>query len=76
MMRETADSLPGISEEARMTVSPSAIRMGWSRPAIRDSADIGSPCDPVEISTIRSGGSSSASRMSTISPPRTLGIRR
>ena len=28
MTRYTADSLPGISEEARMTVSPSAILIG------------------------------------------------
>jgi hypothetical protein len=76
MIRYTAVSLPGISEEARITVSPSATRIGWSRPAIRDSADIGSPCDPVEMSTIPSGGSSSASRMSTMSPPGTAGIRR
>ena len=54
-----------------MTVSPSAMRIGWSRPAIRDSADIGSPCDPVEISTTSCGRSSSASRMSTSMPPGT-----
>ncbi len=45
-----------------MTVSPAAILIGWSRPAIRDSADIGSPCEPVEISTTSPGGISSASR--------------
>ena len=32
-------------------MSPSPIRMRWSRLAIRDSAAIGSPCEPVEIST-------------------------
>ena len=59
-----------------MTVSPSATRIGWSRPAIRDSADIGSPWDPVEIRTIRSAGSSSTSLRSTMRPPGTSGIRR
>ncbi len=59
-----------------MTVSPSAILIGWSRPAILDSADIGSPCEPVEISTICSGGISSASRGSTIRPPGTDGTCR
>ena len=54
-----------------MTVSPAAILIGWSRPAIRDSADIGSPCEPVEISTTSPGGISSASRSSTRSPPGT-----
>ena len=76
MIRYTAVSFPGTSDEARITVSPSAIRIGWSRPAIRASADIGSPCDPVEINTIRSGGSSSASRRSTSRPPGTDGTRR
>ena len=76
MILDTAVSLPGTSEEASTTVSPSAIRIGWSRPAIRDSADIGSPCDPVEISTMFSGGISSASRSSTISPPGTCGTCR
>src|SRR6516225_9966167 len=47
MTRFTAVSFPGTSDEARITVSPSAIRIGWSRAAIRASADIGSPCDPV-----------------------------
>ncbi len=76
MILETAVSLPGTSEDASTTVSPSAILIGWSRPAILDSADIGSPWDPVEISTICSGGSSSASRSSTIKPPGTAGTRR
>ena len=68
--------MPGISDDARITVSPSATLIGWSLPAIRDSADIGSPWDPVEMSTIRSGGSSSASLRSTMRPPGTTGIRR
>ena len=57
-----------MSDDARMTVSPAAMRIGWSRPAIRDSADIGSPCDPVEISTTSPGGISSASRRSIEQP--------
>ena len=56
-----------------MTVSPSAILIGWSRAAIRDSADIGSPCDPVQTRTTSPGGMPSASRGSTSSPPRTDG---
>ena len=76
MTRYTADSLPGISEEARMTVSPSAIRIGWSRAAIRDSADMGSPWDPVQTRTTSPGGMPSASRGSTSSPPRTEGTLR
>ncbi len=60
-----------MSDDARMTVSPAAMRIGWSRPAIRDSADIGSPCEPVEISTTSLGGISSASRRSMSSPPGT-----
>ena len=59
-----------------MTVSPSAIRIGWSRAAIRDSADMGSPCDPVQTSTTSPGGMPSASRGSTSRPPRTEGTRR
>ena len=62
---ETAFSLPGIRELARMTVSPSSMCTKlWLRWAIRLSADSGSPCDPVEISTVRSGGTSSMSRLS------------
>ena len=50
-----------------MTVSPSSIRTKWwLRWAIRDSADIGSPWLPVEISTCRSGGRSARSLASTI----------
>ncbi|MEJ7755029.1 MAG: hypothetical protein WKF83_00700 [Nocardioidaceae bacterium] len=48
--------MPGISEEASTTVSPGSMRTrSWSRLAIRDSADIGSPWEPVETSTISSG---------------------
>ena len=40
-----------------MTVSPSSMCTTlWLRCAIRDSAESGSPCAPVEISTVRSGG--------------------
>ena len=57
MTRKTAFSLPGISELARTTVSPSSMWTKlWLRWAIRASADSGSPCEPVEISTVRSGG--------------------
>ncbi len=68
MTRKTEFSLPGISEDARITVSPSPMRMKWSRLAMRDSADIGSPCEPVQTSTIFSSGRSSSCLTSTISP--------
>ena len=69
MTRKTALSLPGTREDARTTVSPGSIRICWcARLAIRDSADIGSPCEPVETSTTCSGGRLSMSRRSAISP--------
>jgi hypothetical protein len=43
-----AFSLPGISELASSTVSFGPMRIRWSRLAIRDSAAMGSPCDPVQ----------------------------
>ena len=52
--RWMAVSFPGITEEDRITVSP-----GWSFThrcsceAIRETADSGSPCDPVEHTTTR-----------------------
>ncbi len=72
MTRLTAFSLPGISEDASSTVSPSVMRIEWSRFAIRDSADIGSPCDPVHTSTSRSPGMPSSSFCSTMMPSGTL----
>ena len=55
MTRYTAVSLPGTSELASTTVSPAAmVTWRWSPRAIRPSALIGSPCDPVDMSTIRS----------------------
>ena len=59
-------SLPGMSDLASTTVSPGSILTGWSRFAIRDSADSGSPCEPVEMSTTCSGGQASISRASTM----------
>ena len=52
-----AFSLPGISELASSTVSPVPTRIMWSRLAIRDSAAIGSPCDPVQTSVTFSSAS-------------------
>ena len=50
-------SLPGISEDASRIVSSAAMRIVWcSRLAMRDSADSGSPCEPVEISSTRRDG--------------------
>ena len=59
MTRPTAFSLPGMSDDARITVSPSLIRIGGRRLAIRDSAAIGSPCEPVRDEHDWSSGSSS-----------------
>ena len=62
-----AFSLPGMSDEASSTVSPgSSCTVGWLLFAMRDRAAIGSPCDPVDISTIFSGGA--ASILSTTMP--------
>ena len=58
-----------MSEEARTTVSSDSMRIWWwLRLAIRDSADSGSPCDPVETSTTLDAGRCSTSFMSIISP--------
>ena len=52
-----------------MTVSPSSMcTKWWLRCAIRDSADSGSPWEPVEISTCFSGARSARSLASTITP--------
>ena len=52
-----------------MTVSCASIRIWWwDRLAIRDSADSGSPCEPVETRTTRLSGRDSTSFMSTIRP--------
>ena len=51
-----AFSLPGMSELASSTVSPSVIRMTWSRLAIRASAAMGSPWEPVQTIAALSAG--------------------
>ena len=62
-----AFSLPGISDEAIRTVSPgSRLTCWWLLLAMRDSAAIGSPCEPVDINTILFGGA--ASILSTTTP--------
>jgi hypothetical protein len=67
--RQTAVSLPGTSDDASTTVSSASMRTWrWSRLAMRDSADIGSPCEPVEMRHSCSGGRSSISFASTMSP--------
>ncbi len=51
------------------TTSSSPMRSLLLSPvAISDSADIGSPCDPVEITHISPGGTSSTSSMSISTP--------
>ena len=72
MTRKTAFSLPGIRLEASTTVSPSPTSIRWSRLAIRDSAAIGSPCEPVQTSTTWSSGSLSSALTSTSTPSGTL----
>ena len=63
---ETLASLPGIGCELRMTVSSGPILIQrLSLDAISDSADIGSPCEPVEITHTRDGSRSATSSMST-----------
>jgi len=56
--RLTEFSLPGISDDASTIVSPGPTSISWSRLAMRDSAAIGSPCDPVQINTAWSSGRS------------------
>ena len=50
-----------MTELAISTVSPSPTRILWSRLAIRDSAAIGSPCEPVQIRVALLAGSFSSS---------------
>lgn len=57
-----------MSELASSTVSPGPMSMMWSLLAMRDSAAIGSPCDPVQIITISVAGSFSSTFMSTTRP--------
>ncbi len=58
----TLFSLPGIGVALITTVSPGTIlNCLWSRTDRRASADIGSPCEPVVITTTCSGGYSSIS---------------
>ena len=57
-----AFSLPGISRDEKMTVSPSPnTTLGWSPWAIRVRAARGSPWLPVQIRTILSSGRKPAS---------------
>jgi len=56
--RYTAFSFPGMREDANTTVSPGPTETLWSRLAIRLSTAIGSPCEPVHMSTTSSGGMS------------------
>jgi hypothetical protein len=57
-----------MSELASSTVSPSVMRMTWSRLAMRDSAAIGSPCEPVQTRQTLCAGIFSSCFMSTTSP--------
>ena len=63
---DTFASLPGIGCELRITVSSGpSLSHRFSLAAISDSADIGSPCDPVEMTHTRPGSRSPTSSMST-----------
>ena len=70
--RNTEFSLPGIREEASTTRSPSSSCTWWSPLAMRDRAAIGSPWEPVTMSTISSSRYLSTLRMSTRIPFGTL----
>ena len=73
MTRKTEFSLPGMREEAKMTVSPgSMVTLRCSECAIRDSAAIGSPCEPVTMRTCSCGGNEVMSRASMRTPSGTL----
>ena len=61
-------SLPGMSELASRKVSPSLIWIWWSPFAIRASAAIGSPCDPVQMSVTLLSGIESSFFASTTRP--------
>ena len=67
-VRWIAVSFPGITEEDRTTASPGTRWMYLcSCAAISDSADSGSPWDPVQQTTSREGSMVSTSSMATIS---------
>ena len=68
MTLEMAFSLPGITELAIRMVSPSPTRILWSRFAIRDSAAIGSPWEPVQTRVALLAGSFSSWSSGTIRP--------
>ena len=72
MRPEMAFSLPGTAELAMRMVSPSPTRILWSRLAIRASAAIGSPCEPVQISVALWAGSFSSCSSGTTRPWGTL----
>ena len=66
---ETASSLPGTGLADMITMSPDWIETtGWSRNAMRVSAESGSPCDPVHR-IVTSRGARSARRPGLTSVP-------
>ncbi len=67
-----AFSLPGMRELASRTVSPLPMRITWSRLAIRDSAAIGSPWEPVHTRVTLWSGSLSSSFVLTTRPEGTF----
>ena len=71
--RETAFSLPGMTRAESATVSPSAIlTWRWSSIAIRDSAAMGSPWDPVHTHSTSWAGKSRTSLSRICRPPGTF----
>ena len=74
MTVEMAFSLPGITELAIRMVSPSPTRILWSRFAIRESAAIGSPCEPVQIRVALLAGRRSSCSSGTMRPLRDLQV--
>ena len=73
MTRLTEFSLPGMRDEAKMTVSPgSRVMLRCSPWAMRDRAAMGSPWDPVAMRTRSSGGREDTSLASMSTPSGTL----
>ena len=57
MTLETSCSLPGMGCELMITTSPSlSVSQRFSLAAMSDRADMGSPCEPVEMTHTFSGG--------------------
>src|SRR5580700_8733499 len=73
MTRPTDHSLPGMGWALMTTTSSEPMRSHLLSPvAMRDRADMGSPCEPVEMTHISPGGTVSTCSMSIWAPSGTL----